>query len=241
MFRKKSPFENKKGTLLRKESEDTISSIDNSKKLKQDSFKYRKQENMVPANQTIAFCSTHKGAGCTHISLALAFELSKKYSVALVERDPTAELKAFDTMYDLKKGNLNSKKLDNLDVYFYGANELIHIIKAKYDYIILDIGTLLSVDADGTLVKSEDITEVYRADTKILVTQTREWQLEHLAEFIKYDKDMNDWIILANLSTEKNYKDLKKVLKRTTSEVIKMPYIEDLFNFSINEIIKVIR
>lgn len=189
----------------------------------------------------ITIASTHKGAGCTHMSLSIAFELSKKYFVALVERDPTAELKGFDTVFELKKGNLNSKKLDNLDVYFYGSNELIDIIREKYDYIILDIGTILSATDDGKLVASEDITEVYRADAKILVTQTREWQLKYLADFIKYDKEMKDWLILANLSTEANYKELKKILRITKSEVLKVPYIDDVFNCSIEQILKVIR
>lgn len=234
MFRKKSPFENKKGTLLRKENENIISSIDTPKILKQDSLKCNKKQNVVPINQTIAFCSTHKGAGCTHLALMAAYEISKTYKTALVELDPRGTLNQFEAIYDLKNGLSTSKKLDKLDVYFYERSSLLEIYKQGYEVIVFDIGCILDTEGlqenqDSCL--TENIQEAYKAGKRILVTQLKEWQQLYLAEFLKHENNIEDWKIITNLTNEKEYKQLSKLLKKEYmySDILNVQYIDDVF------------
>lgn len=222
MFTKKSSLV-RKPILLGKENE--VKQAEQSKVI---------TETRVPIisskREVIAVTGVTNGVGSTHIALSIAYVLSKAYSVALVELDEKKDLQGFNETYDLRNGKLNSKKLEELDVYFFGENDLIEILKQKYDFIILDLGKCIYKDEQGIIKAKSILDEAYRADYKILVTQTKEWQLKYLADFIKYDQEMKDWIVLANLSSIKEYKELKQIFNSTQSKVIQIPYIEDVFN-----------
>jgi hypothetical protein len=234
MFKKKSPFENKKGTLLKKETENNITHVETPEILKQEPLKYRKSRNIGPINQTIAFCSTHKGAGCTHLALVAAYELSKTYNTALVELDPTGSLSQFEAIYKLKDGLSNSKKLDQLDIYSYASNNLLEVYKQGYDVIVFDIGCILDITGlkegqDSCLL--DNIQEAYKSSKRVLVTQIREWQQQYLAEFLKHENDIEGWKVITNLTTEKDYKDLVKLFKKEYmySDILNVQYIDAVF------------
>lgn len=184
----------------------------------------------VMRRKVVALVGTHNGSGCTHLTLALAYKLSYKYNVALVELDKKGDLKGFDMVYELKPGRLGSKKLGKLDLYYYEQNNLIDVLKEGYDYIFLDIGKGIYTNEIGQLKACEFLNEAYRADIKCLVTQTKEWQQKYLADFIKYDGTMNDWIILANMSTKDEVRELRASIKGLTSQVERVPHLENVFD-----------
>lgn len=187
-------------------------------------------------NYTVAFASTHKGVGCTHLALNTAYELSLKNSTALVELDPSSELSGFDECYELPTGRLKSKKLDNLEIYYFGTSQLVDIIQQQYEFIILDIGEILNFkyntdDKKLNYTRSDYYSEAYRASKRIIVTQVREWQEKYLAEFIKTDS-LEGWTVAANLTPKEKYQELTEALRSgdiKNISVVNIPYIENVF------------
>lgn len=191
-----------------------------------------KQEGKSNRTQIIAVASAYAGAGCTHHALNLAYTLSKTHRTALVELDKKAELKGFEEEYNLERGALDSKKLEKLEVHFYTEQiDLMKIIRQKYEFIVLDVGELyLKIDTEYK--KTSYYTEVCRADTRILISQVKEWKNLYLERFIK-EEVIEEWVIACNLTEAKEYKKLKREIESINKE-IKVVQLEscDVFNGS---------
>ena len=185
---------------------------------------------VINGKRVIAIASLFEGAGSTHVSLAIAYCLSKDYDVALVECT-NQELASLKGEYKCESGNLNSTRFDNLDIYFKGSNTLIEILKQPYKFIFLDLG---KIDYSN----QELMNEMYRADEKIVVTQLSEWKQRYLNKFLEKEIPLDGWTIITNLTSEENYKKLRKILKeelkRGNNNILQMPYTEDVFNYSGN-------
>lgn len=188
------------------------------------------QASTIKRNQIIAIVGAYEGAGCTHHALNLAYTLSKQYKTALVELDKASELEGFNEEYKLEEGVLSSKKLEDLDVYFNSPkkdiNDLAIIFKQKYDYIVLDIGRLYE-EREAGIERVEGYNEVYRADTRILITQLKEWKNKYFERFIN-NEDIEDWIIGINLTAYDDYKRIKKDIEKVNKQtkVVNLEYSE---------------
>ena len=181
-------------------------------------------------SQIIAVVGAYEGAGCTHHALNLAYTLSKNYKTALVELDNKSELVGFNDEYELKEGTLDSKRLEDLEVYFdiegNNISNLAKIIKQKYEYIILDMGCIYE-DNSKEIKRPEKYNEICRADKRILITQLKEWKNKYFERVIN-NEDLEDWIIGINLSNIEDFTNLKKEIKKTYKKaiVINLEYCE---------------
>ncbi len=175
-------------------------------------------------NYTIAISSITSGAGCTFTALNIAFELSERYKVALVELDEKDELRNFEEIYSLKSGEGRSKKLDRVDIFFYEKSNLLDVFQYQYDYIIMDTGIFMK-SQNGVSTMNPNINEILRANKRVLVANIHEWKVGHITKVLEILKDIYRWTITANLASYDRVVAFARTLDPRV-RLIHLPYVE---------------
>lgn len=137
----------------------------------------------------IGIGGTSRGVGCTHMTLALgAFLAQRKFRVAVLE---IHEHPVFYTLVEetTPQGKLpGSRRLQGLDIYRGNPNnyehQLVEVLRGGYDYVLLDVGQCLQVDAQGMVEPTPGYQEMSRANVHILVAGAALWQLKDLAPYL---------------------------------------------------------
>jgi len=122
--------------------------------------------------------------GCTHTSIALAVFLARlRFRVAITEFNDNP---VFYTLEDEKSGKgmlKNCFRRSGVD-FFKKDTRPAEVLRAGYEYIVLDLGRLGWSNEKGFPEKSSSFEEMHRADLQILVAGAAVWQLKDLAPFI---------------------------------------------------------
>ncbi|ADG81662.1 serine/threonine-protein kinase [Thermincola potens] len=175
----------------------------------------------------IAVGGTNRGVGCTHTAISIsAFLAQMKYTVAAVELNDNPvffTLQEKDTEGGLLPGAFRIAGVD-----FYKRNtDLIEVLRAGYNYVVLDLGQLIRYDKQGVMVKHSRYDEVDRADLAVLVAGSAIWQLKDLAPYLK-DCSLVTWRLLFKLPDDMLFEELKKELP---CKIYANPCAPDPFNF----------
>lgn len=104
---------------------------------------------------------------------------------------------------------------------------MIEVLRAGYNYVVLDLGQLIRYDKQGVMVKHSRYDEVDRADLAVLVAGSAIWQLKDLAPYLK-DCSLVTWRLLFKLPDDMLFEELKKELP---CKIYANPCAPDPFNF----------
>lgn len=159
----------------------------------------------------VAIGGTSRGVGSTYTAISIAtFLAGKRLAVAVNELNDNP---VFFTLLEegARRGRVEgSFRHGNID--FCGKDtSFTEVLQAGYDYVVLDLGQLVSSDEKGILKKSQWFEEMNRADEAILVAGSAIWQLKDLAPFIK-EQCTDSWKLLFRTPNTQMLTELKKEL-----------------------------
>lgn len=158
---------------------------------KQRHNRYEKYEQNILGTIAIAVCGITRGVGCTHVVLTIATYLqSIGYSVAINEMNTSGDFSLLREYIDAKIIT-NHYTYKNIDVF--NNQKMSMIMRYGYDYVVIDIGSILIADIQG---KQNILDEIERANMKICVTGSSEWNLMKLSDFTQGINDK--WYFLFN-------------------------------------------
>ena len=166
----------------------------------------------------IAVGGTSRGVGCTYTSIAIAAFLERqKHDVAVVELNENPVLFSLEGE-DSQKGLLNSCfKSKGIDFYCQNPyNQKINlgeVLRAGYNYVIVDLGCLLQRDENGAVKKSPWYDELNRATLRIVVAGSAVWQLQNLAGCLN-EADSTGWNILFAMPDVSFFQQIKQEIEQ---------------------------
>ena len=170
----------------------------------------------------IAVCGVSRGVGCTHASLLIARFLKRLgHSVAIDELNPNGAIERLAYNENIaRRGNLD--RIQYKGVAIHSGEKIGSIINYGYDYIVLDIGSLLKNDhlyekpvqpiaadavGDINIVNRSEyiIDEINRANLRILLSGASQWNITSLADILNTEeKPEKKWqIVFTNVPGSK--------------------------------------
>lgn len=170
------------------------------------------KERILLGSALIAIGSTFKGVGSTSLSLGIAFYLANKgYKVALLEGVSEIPIDFSISNIEVEKKVNGAIEMGNVDIFPYKENEdLFFNLKETYNYIILDLGSLLTFE-NNKLLKNKYFSEMNRATIPILLIPSAVWKLNRLEEFQKYIN--HNWKLVGNLASKEDIEDMQNIIK----------------------------
>ena len=138
----------------------------------------------------ISVAGTARGIGCTYTAIATAVFLARQgYKTALLEMNENPVFFSMEEDHP-DKGSLDgSFRCNGVDFYWQNnaenSNTLIQILRAGYHYLILDLGLLTKIGADGSFNRLQGYEEMARADLPVLVAGSAVWQLKDLVPYLR--------------------------------------------------------
>lgn len=167
---------------------------------------YRENSNKMISNKiigtvVIAVAGMSRGVGCTHTAISIAqYISSENYSVAIVEMNNHSSFsQIYDESYDIGKLE-HSFNINGVDYYTNNAHELMKILNAGYDYIVLDLSLVKKLNEKGLVEIDKNMQEMQRANKQILVVGIKEWQMKDIKVAIgdEYSKNYNLYVTFAD-------------------------------------------
>lgn len=147
-------------------------------------YKERLIERLI-GSTIIAIGSGHLGAGSTFTSIQLSSFLANFGSVACVELvDPAIDYTFFSDLIHEELGK-TMVKVEKVD-FFPREIPLHHVLQQGYQFVVLDLGLLVSGDGDRV---HEHLQEFFRANESIIVNSPQPWLLNSLANTVNVIAD----------------------------------------------------
>lgn len=160
--------------------------------------------------------------GTTHFALALSNYCQNKLKkhTAYIELNPSRQIQSLSSK---KKGS----SFDYLDFTIYPeitTKELPSIYEKKYDYFVLDMGTL----GPGTL------TEFFRCSRKFVLCSVAPWRVEAIGNWLDKMNSNNkihpeNVSILGNMSHKK---DIKAFIRQYHFPIQAIPFLANPFQLT---------
>lgn len=169
---------------------------------------------------TIAIAGTQDKVGTTHTALSIAKFLTEQgFSTAIIE---TMQSKVFSTIRglyeDAKSNRDNSFTLDSLTYYYNAETSIAEALEQDYRFLVLDMGTYQDCNLE----------EFKRATVRIVVSGSKDWELEGLEYILRTDvaKEKNKYLF--TLATEGMFNEIKANMLNLES--YRVPISPDIFN-----------
>lgn len=204
--------ENNRGNILR-----VFSSAKKHLKEKTGLFRESNYKNTkLLGTVTIAIAGAGRRVGCTHTSIVIASYLaSRKSRVAVVE------LNSYQ-VFDLLRGDMPYNQNGGFSkngIDFYSTRitsksiDLGSIIRKGYNYIILDLGQVLTENKQSGFEGEILYSEMQRANMQILVAGSAVWQLPEIAPYLGAE-GMERLKVVFSCPDPSLFIELKKQIKR---------------------------
>lgn len=168
-------------------------------------------------------------SGTTHTTMGIASYLDKlKQKVAVLEFNDSPCMKNLLNIATFS--NEDYLIANDIDVYFQKNSKADlkefnqQLSKAKsrdYKYIIIDLGALKKFNAQGIIEPTPGYHEIWRTDHQILCLNGSVWKWPDIYyyrhdDYAELEGNIGLWKLLVNLSTDQNFKYIKKETKGTT-------------------------
>lgn len=184
------------------------------------------EKNSIVGTIIIAVAGISRGVGCTHTAIAISNYIAQSgYSVALVEMNANKHIaQIYDEVYE--EGLLEkSFNIDGVDYYYNNSQDLIHVLSAGYQYIVLDLSLIRGEGDKGKSINNVNFIEMQRANKQILVGGIKDWQLKDFKIALGGEESTN-WNLYITFSDTDMFNNFKKEIDRN---VFMAPYCPDPF------------
>ncbi len=135
------------------------------------------EKDKIIGTVVIAVTGTMKRAGTSHVALTIAGFLRRmKFKVAVLELHKSNHFGHIKEAYDGTDANDSLFKFNEIDFYPYSEElDILDVLQCDYNYMILDMG----------VYNGCDVTEFKRANERIIVSGSNEWELPELEVILK--------------------------------------------------------
>jgi len=131
----------------------------------------------IKGTQIIAVAGTMARVGATHTTINLAQYLKNKYfKVAIFEKHNSTTFESIKSAYSETENKETSFTIAGIDYYPYNQyTKMSDLLNKGYNYIVLDMG----------IYKDCDQEEFERANERVIVSGTKDWEMDALEKFLK--------------------------------------------------------
>lgn len=169
--------------------------------------------------------------GSTHAAIQIANYLANNsYKIACVEYLDEIKGKPVFKLFDNEtKSKLNPEgfRLKKVD-FFYKRDQLLNVLNAGYDYVVMDLGEILDNYEETNLTQ-----EFLRADLQILTTGTSIWDFDRLITFLEKKSELN-WgptvNVLFNFADEESFKESCKAYTNSELKELRVSFYKNEMN-----------